>query len=275
MKRALQSVLGLLLSALSFFFVASPANAQQPGPQPLVGPIDHFEFLSRYDYQLEVNVLSGDNGDQYRWDAHYGGAVDVLNYVKGRTSFVGDYEVVLGSQLRPFDPNQGIYILEPSTSWFVGDNEFAFVFHHVSRHLSDRSKTFAVAYNALLGRYLRKFEFGDDTSVAVRTSAGRIVRHAAVDYTWTVDWDVMARHRMNPHLEWYGRTTGEVFGVDPLIRLDNRGVQHTAHLEIGTILTGTKANLELFVGAEHRLDASILDFVPVSWAIAGFRIVNK
>jgi len=274
MKRALESVLCLLLSALSLFFVAAPANAQQPGPQPLVGPIEHFEFLSRYDFQLEVNVLSGDNGNQYRWDAHYGGAVDVFNYVKGRTSFVGDYEVVLGSELRPFDPNQGNYILEPSTSWFIGDNEFAFVFHHVSRHLSDRPKTYAVAYNALLGRYLRKFQFGDN-SVSVRTSAGHLAQHSQVDYTWTVDWDVMARHRMNPHLEWYGRTTGEVFGVDPLIRLENRGVQHTARLEIGTILTGTKANLELFVGAEHRLDASLLDFVPVSWAIAGFRIVNK
>ena len=27
--------------------------------------------------------------------------------------------------------------------------------------------------------------------------------------------------------------------------------------------------------AEHRLDASLIDFVPVSWAIAGFRIVSK
>jgi hypothetical protein len=85
----------------------------------------------------------------------------------------------------------------------------------------------------------------------------------------------MARRRMNPHLEWYARSTGEVFGVDPLVRNQNRGVQHTNHFEIGTILTGTKANLELFVGAEHRLDASLLDFVPVSWAIAGFRIVNR
>jgi hypothetical protein len=275
MKRALKNVLCLLPLALSPFFIASPAIAQQPGPQPLVGPIEHFEFLSRYDFQLEVNVLSGDNGKQYRWDAHYGGAVDVFNYVKGRTSFVGDYEAVLGSEFRPFDPNQGNYILEPSTSWFVGDNEVAFVFHHVSRHLSDRPKTYAVAYNALLGRYLRKFEFPHDTSIAVRASGGHLVRHSQVDYTWTVDWDVMARRRMNPHLEWYARSTGEVFGVDPLLRNENRGVQHTNHFEIGTILTGTKANLELFVGAEHRLDASILDFVPVSWAIAGFRIVNR
>ena len=255
--------------------IASSAVAQQSGPQPLVGPIDHFEFLSRYDFQLEINVLSGDNGNQYRWDAHYGGSVDVFNYVKGRTTFVGDYEAVIGSELRPFDPNQGNYILEPATSWFIGDNEVAFVFHHVSRHLSDRPKTFAVAYNIIEGRYLRKFELANDTSVSVRTSGGHLAQHSDVDYTWAFDWDVMARHRMNPHVEWYGRSTGELFGVDPLVRNEDRGVQYTTRLEVGTRLTGGKADLELFVGAEHRLDASLLDFVPVSWAIAGFRIASK
>jgi hypothetical protein len=268
MRRAVALLFPILL-------IASPVIAQQPGPQPLVGPIDHFEFLSRYDFQLEVNALSGDNGNQYRWDAHYGGAVDVANYVKGRLTFVADYEAVIGSELRPFDPNQGNYILEPATSWFIGDNEVAFVFHHVSRHLSDRPKTYAVAFNAIEGRYLRKFVFDDRSSVAVRVSAGHLAQHSQVDYTWTLDWDAKALWRMNPHVEWYSRTTGEVFGVDPLIRNENRGVQYTTRLEVGTRLIGTKADLELFVGAEHRLDASLIDFVPVSWAIAGFRIASK
>ncbi len=262
----------LLLVCLA---LASPVAAQQPGPQPLDHPVDHFDFLSRYDFQLEINVLSGDNGKQYRWDAHYGGAVDVLGYPKGRLTFVGDYEAVLGSELRPFDPNQGNYILEPAVSWFIGDDEVAFVFHHVSRHLSDRPKTYAVAYNIIEGRYLRKFLLGDRTSVGVRLSGGHLAQHSQVDYTWAFDWDVMARRRMNAHVEWYGRTTGELFGVDPLVRNEDRGAQHTARLEVGTRLTGTKADLELFVGAEHRLDASLIDFVPVSWAIAGFRIASK
>lgn len=267
---------GRLLACLTFAVLGSrPAFAQQPGPQPLDGPVDHVEFLSRYDYQIAINVLSGDNGRQYRWDAHYGGAFDLLNYVKGRATVVANYEAVLGSEFRPFDPNQANYILEPALSWFVGNHEFAFVFHHVSRHLSDRPKTYAVAMNVIEGRYLRKFEFGEGTSVAVRTGAGHLAQHSQVDYTWTIDWDVMARRRMNARVEWYGRTTGEMFGVDPAVRHEDRGVQHTARIEVGTRLTGTKADLELFVGAEHRLDASILEFVPVSWAIAGFRIASK
>ena len=271
MMRALRLTPLALLVAL----IAPPAFAQQSGPQPLDGPIDHFEFFSRYDFQLEANILSGDNGRQYRWDAHFGGAFDIFNYVKGRATVVTDYEAVLGSELRPFDPNQGNYILEPAFSWFVGKHEIAFVFHHVSRHLSDRPKTYAVAMNVIEGRYLHKFELGDDSSVAVRVSGGHLAQHSQVDYTWTVDWDVMARRRMNPHLEWYGRSTGETFGVDPTVRNEARGVQYTTRVELGTRLTGTKADLELFVGAEHRLDATLIDFVPVSWAIAGFRIASK
>jgi len=182
---------------------AAAAAAQQPGPQPLEGPDTTFGFFSRYDYQIEINVLSGDNGREFRWDTHYGAAFDLINYLKGRLSIVADYEAVLGSELRPFDPNQGIYILEPSASWFVGRNEFAFVFHHVSRHLSDRPKNYAIAYNAPEARYLRKFALPYDTSLAVRASLGHITQHSQVDYTWLIDWDVMAVHPTNPHLELY------------------------------------------------------------------------
>jgi hypothetical protein len=263
----------LAFAAVSVLRV-TPASAQQSGPQPLDGPAGSFEFLSRYDFQLEANILSGDNGKQFRWDTHFGGEIDVVNYVKGRVTVVTDYEAVLGSELRPFDPNQGNYILEPAASWFVGRNEVAFVFHHVSRHLSDRPKPYSVAMNIIEGRYLRKFAIAPNASVSVRASAGKLVQHSQVDYTWTMDWDVMARRRMNPHVELYGRTTGEVFGVDPLVR-GRTDMQHTTRVEVGTRLTGTKADLELFLGAEHRLDASPIDFAPVSWAIAGFRIASK
>jgi hypothetical protein len=273
-RQAAHAACRCLLTLAALVAGTAVAAAQQPGPQPLEGPDKTFGFFSRYDYQIEINILSGDNGREYRWDTHYGAAFDLINYIKGRLSIVADYEAVLGSELRPFDPNQGIYILEPSASWFVGRNEFAFVFHHVSRHLSDRPKLYAVAYNALEGRYLRKFVLPNDVSLAVRAAVGHITQHSQVDYTWVADWDVTAKHPVNPHLEVYGRTTGEIFGVNPVVR-GRDGVQHTARLELGTRILGKKADLELFLGAEHRLDASIIEFVPVSWAIAGFRIASK
>ena len=266
----------LLAFAVISIGLVTSASAQQSGPQPLDGPADSFGFFPRYDFQLEANILSGDNGKEFRWDTHFGGEFDVMNYVKGRATVVTDYEAVLGSELRPFDPNQGNYILEPAFSWFVGKNELSFVFHHVSRHLSDRPKTYAIAMNEIEGRYLRKFEVAPHTSVSVRVGGGKLVQHSQVDYTWGMDWDIMAKHAMNPHVEIYGRTNGEMFAIDPLIRLTpDRGAQHTTRVEVGTRINGTKADLELFLGAEHRLDASPVDFIPVSWAIAGFRIASK
>jgi hypothetical protein len=272
--RAARVACQAFLSAALLVAGVTAAAAQQPGPQPLVGPDPSFGFLSRYDFQLEANVLSGNNGKQYRWDSHFGGEFDLINYIKGRLTAVIDYQAVMGSELRPFDPNQGIYILEPAASWFVGRNELSLVFHHVSRHLSDRPKISATAYNALLGRYLRKFPLPHGSSVAVRASAGKLTQHSMVDYTWTVDWDVFARRPMNPHLELYGRSTGQVFGVDPAIR-GRDGSQYSTRLELGTRVIGQKADLELFLGAERRLDASVIEFVPVSWAIAGIRVVSK
>src|SRR5256885_5447996 len=248
MTRAL-SALCLLLFAL-----APPAFAQQSGPQPLEGPIDHVEFLSRYDFQLEANLLTGDNPDLFRWDTHFGGEMDVFNYIKGRITVVTDYEAVLGSELRPFDPNQGNYTLEPAASWFVGKHEIAFVFHHVSRHFSDRPKRYAIAFNVIEGRYLRKFQF-NGTSVAVRAGAGKIAQHSDVDYTWMADWDVMIVHPMNPYVHWYARTTAEMFGVNPVVRA-RTDVQHTTRLEVGPRLIGRRADLELFVGFDRRLDAT-------------------
>jgi hypothetical protein len=261
--------------ALCLLLFATPAFAQISGPQPLEGPSDHFDFFPRYDFQLEANLLTGDNPDLFRWDAHFGGEMDVFNYIKGRLTVVTDYEAVMGSELRPFDPVQGIYTLEPGASWFVGKNEIGFVFHHVSRHYSDRPKTYAIAFNIIEGRYLRKFVV-NGTSIAVRAGGGKIAQHSDVDYTWTANWDVMAIHPMNPHVQWYARTTGEMFGTDPAVR-GRSGVQHSVRLEVGPRLIGTKADFELFAGVEHRLDALPANYLRpvVNWGIVGFRIASK
>ena len=75
-----------------------------------------------------------------------------------------DYQAVMGSEDRPFDPNQGNYTMEGFVSARLGpDTEVAGIFHHLSRHLSDRPKTFAVAYNEIGGRVMRRQTFGSTT----------------------------------------------------------------------------------------------------------------
>ena len=251
----------------------SAASAQQPGPQPVDKPAETPEFFPRFNFQLGANSLSG--GDpRFSSDAHFGGAADLLDYVKGRVSVVADYEVVLGSEYRAFDPNQGIYILEASASGWAGDTEIAGVFHHVSRHISDRPKRYAIAWNVLGARLMRKVNLPGDTSVAVRLGGGRIVQHADVDYRWNADIDITVRHPINPHVGLYANGSGELFTVDPLIK-GRTDTQRGGRFEAGVRLGGGGGALELFAGVERRLDADPVDYLPVTWAIAGFRMVAK
>jgi hypothetical protein len=193
---------------------ARHAAAQQPGPIPVdsISP-DKAEFLPRSRFQLAANSLSG--GDpRFTWDARFGGSADVLDYHFGRLGIVGDYEAVVGSERRNFDVEQGIYILEASTSGRIGENEVAMVFHHVSRHLSDRLKPMATAWNVFGARYLRNLDFSG-TQVAVVAGAGNVVTHVDVDYTWNLNIDVTVRHAVSPRVGVYARGLTEAFGVDP------------------------------------------------------------
>ena len=54
--------------------------------------------------------------DRFVWDTHFGGGLDVVDFVSGRINVLIDYEAVLGRQIRAFDPNQGNYALEGSVS---------------------------------------------------------------------------------------------------------------------------------------------------------------
>src|SRR5262245_40798936 len=82
---------------------AAIAAAQQPD-QPVVVPApDKADFMSRGDFQLSASALA-DSDIRYGWDTHWGGSVDVWDYVKGRLGVYADYEALLGDEFRVFDP---------------------------------------------------------------------------------------------------------------------------------------------------------------------------
>jgi hypothetical protein len=265
-RRALRSAC-LVLVVLTW---ATRAGAQQPGPQPLDAPSNSVGFLTRSDFQLSGVALSIDD-NRFSWDTHFGGTADVIDYKFGRLSMVADYEAVVGDELRAFDPNQSIYTLETSSSIWIGTTEIAGVYHHVSRHLSDRPKTVPIAWNVLGARVLRRFALGD-TTIAVRAGAGRVLAHATVDYRWTADFDVGVRHRLNDRVALYARSWGELLGV---AASSQRDTQKSAHIEGGVRVDGRGAALELFAGYERRADADPFDLQPLKWGLAGFRLVNK
>ena len=261
-----EAVRSLALAAV-LLAAASPVFAQPP----LADRPDTPQFMPRFDFRMSAASLAHDD-NRFTWDTHWAGDFDLVDYVYGRMTFLGDYQAVLGDEFRPFDPYQSNYYLAVSGSVRSGPHELAFVFHHLSRHLGDRPKRESVAYNAMLGRYLRHLDL-DGASLDVRGDLGRVIARAHVDYTWTGNVDVTLRRPVSPRFGLYGRTYAETFGVDEQIA--GRGQQYGGRLEGGVRIGGSGGAVELFGGYERVVDADPLDRLARRWAFAGFRLLGR
>jgi hypothetical protein len=261
---------GLFLSVSLCLWGAGLAEAQSPLPAPSTATSTP-DFLTHYNFHLSADALS--SGDQrFSWQAHVGGDLDLVDYVAGRVNLLIDYEAVLGREFRRFDPNQGNYTLEGSASVRARHVEIAGVFHHVSRHLGDRPKPFAIAWNVMGVRVLRRLARAG-TTVDLQGSAGRVVQRSFVDYTWTGDADVVMRRPLTPRVGVFAHGAGQLVGVDPAIA--GRSLQRAGRLEAGVRLDGRASGLELFAGFERRSDADPIDRAPHRWAFAGFRFIGR
>jgi hypothetical protein len=247
--------------------LASTAKAQQT---PLAETPTSSRFLSRYDFRLSAAALSHDD-QRFSWDTHFGGDIDVVDYLYGRLSSYMDYQAVLGNELRPFDPNQGNYILELSMSYRLPRAEVAAIFHHVSRHLSDRPKVFPIAWNILGARVLRQTSWRG-TTFDIVADAGATTQHVNVDYRWSGNADVVARRPLTPRLGVFVRGVGHVMGVT---EEKERETQWGGLVEGGIRLVGEAAVGELFFGYERRFDADPLDFQAQTWFMVGFRALRR
>jgi hypothetical protein len=271
---------GPALLATCFILLLTLSAAAQT-QQPTIAPApDRPEFLSRYDFQLSIDRLARSQTPQeasvdqrFSWDSHFGGSFDLIDYVYGRATVLVDYEAVMGRELRPFDPNQGNYTLEGS--WSVRINsatEVAGMFHHVSRHVSDRPKSFAVAWNELGARFLHRRTLAS-TTIDLDLEGGRVIQHSYVDYTWLGEARVQVRHPINNRVGIFGQGTGRVIAVDETVL--RRGTQGGALVEAGVRLNGKGGVAEIYVGYEKRPDADVLDRQPQRWAVIGFRVLSK
>lgn len=246
-----------------------PAAAQDPGPAPAAAPSAP-AFMSRYDFHLSAAALSSPD-ERFSWDTHFGGDVDIVDYVGGRVNVLIDYQAVLGSEYRPFDPNQGNYTLEVSGSARVGATEIAGVFHHLSRHLSDRPKRFAVAYNSFGARGLRRVLVAG-TTVDVRAEGLAVLQKSYLDYQWTADMDLLLRRPVSKVVSVYGRGAVSFYGIDQAVSKRNR--QRGGRFEGGVRLDGRAGAIELFAGYERRVDAYQIDLTPMQWGFGGFRLTR-
>jgi hypothetical protein len=258
--------------AACLMLLGAAHTAAQPLPQPVVSPaFSRPEFLTRVDLHLTGCALSPDDR-RFSWEARFGGSLDLLDYVVGRAGVAADYDVLLGDEFRIFDPNQGNYILEGFASARAGRTELVAIFHHVSRHFSDRPKRFAIAWNELGARILRQITV-EDVTLDLDFEVGRAVQHSYVDYTWLSEARMQVRKPVNSRLAVFGRAAGQLYGVDQTRA--GRARQKGGFVEGGVRLRGPGGTMELFGAIERRIDADPIDFRPRSWALAGFRLLSR
>lgn len=235
---------------------AQPAAAQQ--------------FFPRFDFHLDAAFLASAD-ERFTWDADLGGEVDVVDWGSGRATFITNYEVIMGDEFRRFDPNQGNYLLEGAASARVGGVEAALVFHHISRHLSDRFKRGPIDWNMLGGRVRADATLGR-LEIDGRVDLRRTIRRSYVDYTWELAWGGDVRYHLRPRLALISAAAAQVFGVDGS---RDRGTQVGARGEVGVRLEGNGAAVEFFLAAERRVDPFPLEFGAGSWLTTGFRLRTR
>lgn len=251
---------GVLLG-LALMMLTAPASAQTTSASP---------FLSRFDFWVAMEHLSHDD-PRFVWDAKWAAEVDLVDYGTGRLIFAAEYQTILGEEFRIFDPNQGNYMLEGSGTVRLGRAEAAAVFHHVSRHLSDRPKRFPVDWNMIGGRVLTSLERGR-TQLRARADLRTVIQRTYVDYEWELDTEAAARVRVRPRVAMVALGQLRVLGVS---ESRSRGTQYGARGEGGLRLDGAAAALELFVAAERRIDPYQLEFSTATWFSAGFRLTSR
>lgn len=260
------------LAACVWLGAASPVFAQLA--HPIAEAPSEVDFLPRIDWKMSAALLAHPD-PRFTWDTHWAGDLDLFTYPKGRASFLADYQALLGSQFRAFDPYQSNYLLEASGSVFAGKTEIAGVLSHVSRHLGDRAKRLAVAENSLGPRIMRRVGSEEGGSFDIRADVRKVIARAYVDYTWIEELELVARHRLSPHTWFFVRGYGQLIQVDKI--LAGRDQQRGGRAEAGVRLIGSNTSggtMELFAGGEQMIDADPLDRLPRRWAYVGFRLLG-
>jgi hypothetical protein len=233
-------------------------------------PTRTVEFMPRTAFHMAAQHLSGDD-PRYVWDADFGGELDVVDYGKGRLTFLANYQVVLGEQIRSFDPNQGNYILAGLASVRLGDTELAGELYHQSRHLADRPKEDAVDWNMLGGRVRRAFSYGRYT-FDTRADLRGVFMKTTVDYSWELDAGVRSDVKVHPGVGLLAGIDVRYLGVDGS---RSRGNQTGYKVQGGVRFEGRAGAIEVFVAGERRIDPFPLEVGTAQWVTAGFRLLSR
>ena len=211
--------------------------------------------------------------EQFSWDANIGGDMDIWDYGTGRVNLLTNYNVVMGSELQAFDPNQGNYTFDIWGTVRLGTRtEIGALFHHVSRHLGDREKRSPIDWNMVGVQVLHRRSRGKLNIDAWGRLVGATKR-SGVDYRQELVGRADVRYSIRPRITAIGTASFAVVGVAR--DLLDRGTQWAGRSEGGVRLTREGATLDLFIAVDRRIDADPLQPGARTWALFGFRVASK
>jgi hypothetical protein len=245
-----------------------PASAQNLPNFPPAG--EARGLLPGYTGYISLETLSGGDS-RFEWDFDLGADVDLLRAGPARVNLLVNYESVLGKQLQRFDPIFNNYTIDVTGGAEAGAFELAVRFHHLSRHLGDRQKRFGIAWNAVGPQVAWRFD-GGAVDAQVRGWVLAVYNRYYVDYTTEAGADAIVEHVLSPRWAVVGRGSAIVMAVEGSARRDT---QSGGRLEGALRFNGGRALLELYLAADRRIDADPIDARPVTWAVAGLRLMTR
>ena len=228
-------------------------------------------FLTGFRTVFGVQRLRGSGmGDAFDWDLNLSVDFDVFDVGVARGNVFGYFETIIGSESRAVDPNQINYAVDLSVFLRLPRGDLAATFHHVSRHLVDRSREDSVSWNMLGVAYGDHFSIGGVEVDAGARGMGTVQRQG-VDYLSQFEAYVRVARPVNATLAIIGGADA-VFVPVKMEKFD-RGTRNGGRAEGGVQLRTGAARLDLFVAWERRIDArSVEPFEAANWAQFGLRV---
>jgi len=265
----------ILTVCFTLGLVARPASAQTNGTgvHASNGSTRRAGFLTGYRFHLDATRMISSEDRRFTWDADIGADIDLFDLSVARGNLFANFESILGEELRAVDPNQGNYTIDLSLWWRLGRGELGAIFHHVSRHLSDRGNPYGIAWNMLGLEYAQPMHLGR-WSVDLGLRGFRTLQRSFVDYAGEAGaYGTIARPIGGRRVAWI---LGFEYIVVPVVDTPlSRDTLIGGRLETGVRIGGRAGAVELYAARERRIDAHPFDIHPIYWTQIGFRFVTR
>ena len=226
--------------------------------------------LTAFRTTLDIDYLTGTSADhRFNWDVDMALDVDLFDVGAVRGNLFGNFETIIGGELRDVDPNQTNYMTDLSFFTRLPHGELGATFHHVSRHLSDRADRGSISWNMVGVSYGNRFTIG-----AVDIDAGgrgmATVERAGVDYLAQFEGYAHLAVPVDQRLAIISTVEGVLAPVEN--DMFDRQTQKGGRVLGGLRVKSGVGAIDLFVAWEQRIDTDAFSRETGRFVQLGFRL---